>query len=443
MIESISQLVGIMKSEGATKFYAKKLAPNDNSKNQVYLGGNFSALNIVPHGDIFFDDKDMAGSKRDRAKAKVKFFWVDESGRHHAPHTQLVLYPKYPEIRMSGFLLGCSGAPSDVMTVRDEGRILVLGATPAGDVLGFSCFADHPIASAIHNADELDETGVFVELPTSGSEKTSKQILIDTLTGIYSKHWIPSQKLSSVGEKMPYRARNGGGYTLEAELGISPNGYSEPDFLGWEIKQYGVADFVKFRPKSPVTLLTPEPSQGIYRDGGIREFMSKFAYADKSGKEDRFNFGGIYSHGKAAHKDTGLRLELSGYDFSKGKITDIDGGLILLSEDGELAAKWPFTGMMEHWNRKHAQAAYIPSLFRNPPPEYSFGPRVLLCEKTDFGLFLRAVANGVVYYDPAIKIEEASSTAPRIKKRNQFRIKHSELTTMYHKSEYVDLNLEN
>jgi len=30
------------------------------------------------------------------------------------------------------------------------------------------------------------------------------------------------------------RVSNRGGYTLEAELGITPNGYSEPDFMGWE-----------------------------------------------------------------------------------------------------------------------------------------------------------------------------------------------------------------
>ncbi|MEO0062747.1 MAG: hypothetical protein RLZZ08_1307, partial [Pseudomonadota bacterium] len=34
-------------------------------------------------------------------------------------------------------------------------------------------------------------------------------------------------------------------YTLEAELGITPNGIAEPDFQGWEVKQYGVRDFVR------------------------------------------------------------------------------------------------------------------------------------------------------------------------------------------------------
>lgn len=41
MIETLSGLVALMKSYGAVRFYAKKLAPNDNSKNQVYLGGIF------------------------------------------------------------------------------------------------------------------------------------------------------------------------------------------------------------------------------------------------------------------------------------------------------------------------------------------------------------------------------------------------------------------
>jgi hypothetical protein len=44
---------------------------------------------------------------------------------------------------------------------------------------------------------------------------------------------------------MACEAPNCGGYTLEAELGITPNGYSEPDFLGWEVKQFGVANFAR------------------------------------------------------------------------------------------------------------------------------------------------------------------------------------------------------
>lgn len=102
----VSGLLDQMADHGATKFYAKRLAPNDNSKNQVYLGGGFGALNIIPHGEVESDDTVRAGAVRDRAKAKVSFFWIDPEGLAPAPDAQLILYPKYPEVRMSGFLRG-------------------------------------------------------------------------------------------------------------------------------------------------------------------------------------------------------------------------------------------------------------------------------------------------------------------------------------------------
>jgi len=86
---SLGQLLDLMRHHGASRIYAKKLAPNDNSKNQVYLGGDFSALNIIPHGNIYTDDAEVAGAVRDRAKAAVAFYWIDEAGRHHAPNTGL------------------------------------------------------------------------------------------------------------------------------------------------------------------------------------------------------------------------------------------------------------------------------------------------------------------------------------------------------------------
>ena len=112
-----------MRDHGADRIYAKKMSPNDNSKNQVYLGGGFGALNIIPHGEIITDTRPMAGSKQDRPKARVNFFWLDTDGRHPAPDAQLILYPDYPEVRMSGFLKGCKAAPSNLMTVRDPGRV--------------------------------------------------------------------------------------------------------------------------------------------------------------------------------------------------------------------------------------------------------------------------------------------------------------------------------
>jgi hypothetical protein len=406
------------------------------------ITGDFSALNIIPHGEVTIDDAEFAGSVRDRGKASIRFYWIDEGGRYEAPNAQLILYPKYPEVRMSGFLRGANlktayHAPSDIMRVRDEGRILFIGITPDGTVLGHAARAESPLARALEARCDLEQLGVFLEIPVEPTAGSTKERLLASLECIYRKRWIQSQKLDRLGVKQPYAARNGGGYTLEAELGIAPNGSAEPDYLGWEIKQYAVTDFNAYRPTSVVTLMTPEPTGGFYRDNGAEAFVRRFGYPDKSGKAGRINFGGVYTSTKVYHADTGLQLRLIGYDMTSGKIVDMDGGIALLDRQGEVAALWKFPGIIKHWSRKHAQAAYVPSLYRTPPPEYCYGPRVLLCEKTDLSLFLQAIAAGTVYYDPALKIEPETG----LKRRNQFRIRHDHLSRMYHRSEFVELDV--
>lgn len=428
-----------MESHGATRFYAKKLSPNDNSKNQVYFGSGFSVLHTIPHQSLYLDNSNIAKGKVARTKANVTFFWVDEHGRYVAPNAQLILYPEYPEVRMSGFLKGCRHAPSQVMASRDEGRVLFLGIAANGDVLGYAAAPDDMLSKELYAIATHDASSIFIELFLPDTKQNTRILLLEALKEICEKNWIASQKLGKDGVITPYSARNGGGYTLEAELGISPNGYSEPDYLGWEIKQYGVNDFRSFKPKSPVTLMTPEPTGGFYCDNGVPDFLRRFGYPDKSGKVDRINFGGIYTIGRTYHADTGLRLILDGYDQQSGKITDMAGCIGLETQAGEIAASWGFNSILEHWNRKHAQAAYIPALFQTPPPEYAFGCQVLLCEETDFLLFLKAIANGTISYDPAIKMEKASSPKPVTKRRSQFRIKHDNLTSLYYKHETVDL----
>jgi hypothetical protein len=87
--------------------------------------------------------------------------------------------------------------------------------------------------------------------------------------------------------------------------------------------------------------------------------------------------------------------------------------------------------MLDHWNRKHAKAAYVPSIKQTSPPEYQYGSQVQLCEGTDFLLFLSAIAQGQIYIDPAVKMEGVDSVAPKIKRRNQFRVKHPDLAALY------------
>lgn len=162
-------------------------------------------------------------------------------------------------------------------------------------------------------------------------------------------------------------------------------------------------------------------------------------YPDTRGRHGRLNFGGIYRYGGAPHAKTRCSVFVEGFDPDTGKIADIDGGSYLRRAAGEEAAAWwSIRGMMEHWNRKYAQAVYVPLMCQNPPRQYQFGYPVLMCAQTDFILFLKAFVAGKVYYDPGIKLVEKAGVV-EIKPRSQFRMKHSHLTELYHAHEIVDV----
>lgn len=236
---------------------------------------------------------------------------------------------------------------------------------------------------------------------------------------------------------MACESSNCGGYTLEAELGITPNGYSEPDFLGWEIKQFGVKNFTRVD-SAIITLMTPKPTHGIYKTEGAESFLRQYGYADRTGREDRINFGGVHKTG-VRHSSTNLELRLIGFDTVSGKIRNTDGRISLVDIDGNETASWSFASMLLHWNRKHNQACYVPSLSEiTGERQYKYGNNVILGTGTDFQLFLGQMANGNIYYDPGIKMENAS-TKPKIKKRSQFRIKSQNLPNLYKVNEVLDI----
>jgi hypothetical protein len=54
-------------------------------------------------------------------------------------------------------------------------------------------------------------------------------------------------------------------------------------------------------------------------------------------------------------------------------------------------------------------------------------------------MLISALANGRVYYDPGIKMENAESVKPEFKKRSQFRVRHNKLTALYERSLTHDL----
>jgi hypothetical protein len=421
---TLDQLRQAMQAVGVTQLWLKRLADNDNSKNQVYLGPDFTALNVLPTGPLVSDPE-----KPNLLKSALRFSWLTEAGSLiPAPGAQLILYPQYPEVRFSGFLRGSQGGPNAVMTVRQSGRVLFFGITAAGQIVGYAAARGSDLAAEIEALDLQPEIGVFSQIAIE-VRADEKLILLDQLRRIAALGWIASKRLNRHGDVLACPSPNCGGYTLEAELGIRPNGYADPDFHGWEIKQHNVPQLERPGSGGPITLMTPEPTSGVYVEAGIHEFMRRYGYPDRT-IADRRNFGGIHSASKFCTA-TGLQLTLDGYDAAKAKITDFSRGISLIDADGAAAATWHYKDLLSHWTCKHAKAAYIPSLNRKEPEnQYRYGHLVRLGEGTEFRLFLEAVASGAVYYDPGIKIEDVS-TKPVVKKRSQFRIKSANIPALY------------
>lgn len=432
---NLNTLKTILCSNGAQKIFVKSLAPNDNSKNQVYLGGSFDLLNIFPVSEI--KTEDPGDWKRQRFKAEIQFYWITDEGiASHAPYSQLILYPKYPEVRFSGFLKNAEYAPSTLMASRDSGRLLFL-APASNKILGFVTSADSELAMEFKSLGSLKNQGVFNVIEIDNESENRIQ-LINDLRKIHLANWIDSWRLDKFGFKHECNAPNCGGYTLEAELNVRPNGFAEPDYLGWEIKQFGVKDFNKDIKSEVITLMTPEPDGGKYCTMGVDTFIREYGYIDRK-KSDRMNFGGVYKNASVPHHNTGLSLQVDGYDFLRNSITNVNGSIALVDKKMNIAASWSFIDLLKHWNKKHHLACYVPSNSRkNPKLQYRYGRKVIMGTGTDFILFLNQIHQGNIYYDPGIKLENFSTT-PKIKRRSQFRIKAGYLKNLYYKTEIVDL----
>ncbi|PLX69035.1 MAG: hypothetical protein C0602_08120 [Denitrovibrio sp.] len=181
----LEKLVTLFKSNGANRIIYKRLSPNDNSKNQPYMGSHLTNLSFIPTGEI--QETRSESKKTSDPKRKIKYLanleynWMDSEGRlFKAPNTKLIYYPQYPEVRLSGFLLGCSigsgGWMDPMVHGRDEGRVLFFGIKNDG-VIAFLAIPDSNLSREIEatDVDNIDLTGIF------------KEILIDIRKGHYSK----------------------------------------------------------------------------------------------------------------------------------------------------------------------------------------------------------------------------------------------------------------
>jgi hypothetical protein len=171
------------RSVGCERLYAKFLAPNDNSKNQVYLGKSFDVLQQLPNRGIHPDTR----TGKQNYKAQLDFGWITATGEvARAPTATLILYPEYPEVRFSGFLKGCEEPPSTLMVSRAPGRILLLGVA-GSSVVGEVLPEDSPAARELRAILGDRELPVLAELDLVGqgvASVDSRQVELQCPLGV-------------------------------------------------------------------------------------------------------------------------------------------------------------------------------------------------------------------------------------------------------------------
>ncbi len=448
---TVTQLVQILNNLGCEKVIYKKLAPNDNYKNQPYFGSHLTDLPFLPTNKIIATKTTSKKKGTDnfstKFTAEFSLVWVDATGNQYlAPNAKLIYYPQYPEVRFSGFLLGssvdCKKWMDPKRQGRTEGRVLVLGISQVQKrTFAFLATPDSRISNEIDSVPSFELTKIFQELRIF--EKTEhlspREQLLTQLREIHLKGWIDSKKLDKNGFAIPYTAQNGGGYTLEAELGIKPNGDALPDFMGWEVKQFASKNFLKaFSLSKALTLFTPEPTGGVYAEIGAGEFVKKYGIQSHS-DSGRFDFTGRHFYGERQIK-TGLTLNLTGFDSMKKILTDSTGGIILLDDRENIVAEWNYSKIIERWKVKHTQAVYVPSDKKGQKPsiQYHYSHLIRLYNTTNINMLLNALTLGSVYYDPGINVKNVF-LKPKAHARSQFRIKIKDLDKLYVNRENVNL----
>lgn len=436
---SWDQVFTLLQSKGVSAALIKPLAEKqDNEKNQIYIySGSGSVLEKI--GQVLPMRISRRGASRSTSKTRsldgspiwegsIDWNWLSIDGNYKiAPNTKAIFYFQFPEVRLSGFLSACPGAPDALRRIhqpRFGKRILVFGVGYENNVFAL-VVTEHtdPSLFPIPNFERHPTLPAFL-LKTLAQNAFSE--LLEDLRHIRRQGWHISRILqNTVGPPKPFKGTQGGGYTLEALLGIPSNPSKVADRDGIEIKSFS---------STKVSLMTPVPDGGVQAEEGLLNFLKRFGRQSRNDPE-LFQFNGWHKYLKR-NPTTGLTLTVFGYTKERGFLsneTDVRVGLI--SDSNEVACSWSYIRLFESWNRKHNRAAYVSSEKRNDArssvrQSYAFGKTVYLCERTSSRLLLDAIISGDVVYDPGDTSKSNKTQKP--KPRPQWRLGNiNKLTCLY------------
>ncbi|WP_063904874.1 MvaI/BcnI family restriction endonuclease [Burkholderia ubonensis] len=435
---SLSEIVAFLQNLYLDTALLKVLPKNANDKNQIYIASDFGilydlfALTFSERGEST-STKDMPTSGRRIPEAAFDdFAWVSRDGTLvPAKRAKAIIYPQYPEARLSGFQTIENTIPPSLSVAftkvaGDRKRLLVLGRTPEG-----ACRA------MVYVDVSADLERDIAALPSFERSKVCRRLSVDLgntqkleklLSTVVGKP-LRGCRLNASGQTLPFTGTQVCGYTLEHALNIVPNAEKNGDLFGIELKTHT---------QLKVTLFTPEPDLGLYAED-FAGFMTTYGYLDGDGN---YRLTGVHKVNARSSK-SGLTLKLREYRMEDGQwvagpydpntalTSKMDAVEVVLEDDnGFTAAGWSLERLMNSWGAKHNETVYIPALkANNPDPvesangyEYvvTFAPKVMWCHKTSAEQMLKAIHDGVIFLDPAPKLH--TSDPSKNKRRAQWRV---------------------
>lgn len=455
-----------MQKLGADLAVLKVLPKNANDKNQVYFASSFSSLHKI--FDLKLAERGASTSHKSTAQPGShipeavfsSFEWLKSDGsRVRARNVKVIVYTQYPEARLSGFLSVDDTMPQSLSVSFTKAnpetkRVLVLGRLPGGRCLAMICLdPTDALLAEINALERLEGSRVCRKL--SIQQNYGEKLLTQLAVIVAQPH--KGCRLDSRGRTLPFNGTQVCGYTLEHALGIVPNSGKDGDLYGIELKTHTLRR---------ATLFTPEPDFGLYAEN-FESFMRTYGYETKGGKE--FRVTGIHRANVRCRK-SGLTLKVQEYHLANPSdpesdwLRDESGNrvpfpydpstsltskmeaveVVLVDDAGFTAAGWSLERLMNNWGAKHNKAIYLAATKQTNPVaqefaegfefQVAYSPRVIFCEGSSAERMLKAIADGIIFLDPAPKY--VPSDASQNKRRAQWRV-HDIISAVEHLYESV------
>lgn len=462
-INSTADVAFVLKKHGCSIALAKKLAKNNNDKNQIYFHHDVSVLNSV--FDLTFDDRDASKSETKRRSSPGRtipqaifnnFYWVNlDEKLERVKQCKAITYHQYPETRLSGFQTEKGEMPRSLSieyTKSDDllPRYLFIGATSTG--VAVAVMLVNPGTSFTDEFERLDfyqRSKICKYLIIDDGLESNTARLANLLSSRISDRSLKGCRLDQNGGTVPFNGTQVHGYTLEHACDIKPNSNHDGDIYGIELKCFST---------KKLSLITTEADGGLYREN-YAKFMTSYGYLSGQG----YRLTGIH-RANVKNSKTGLTLKIVCFPISRNsseivlRLYDPDipfakqmnaMSLVLEDEEGNTAASWSIEHLMNRWGAKHNEVVYIPATVteNEVPDEISagflkrvkFGSEVLWCFRSTVEDLIKAIHAGTIFLDPAPKYSEVDSK--RNKRRTQWRLNniYRAAPTLYERSEIVYL----